>query len=145
MAKINTYVDDDIDDINDINDINDNDDTVNSKTMKVNGETMKVNGETNQDLDMEKLLSSLGGLDEATLNKLAEMKDMTDINNLDFKKLRQMFSKMNIDKNKLKSLKQKMEQVENQTTKDSTPLTRDELRKKLREKTQLMRKTRIMK
>ena len=44
----------------------------------------------------------------------------------------------------LKSLKQKMEQKE-VDTKDSTPLTRDELRKKLREKTKLMQKTRLMK
>ena len=111
--------------------------------MQVNG----VNNGVNQDLEMEKLLSSLGGLDESTLNKLAEMKDMkdmNDLNNLDLKKLRQMFSKMNLDKNKLKSLKQKIEQKKVETT-DSSPLTHDELRKKLREKTKLMRKTRTMK
>lgn len=133
MANINNYVDDDIDDVID--------DVINEKKMQVKG---GENVETNQDQEMEKLLSSLGGLDESTLNKLAEMKDMSDFNNLDFKKLRQMFSKMNIDKNKLKSLKEKIEQSD-ATTKDSTPLSRDELRKKLREKTKLMRKTRLMK
>jgi hypothetical protein len=120
------YIDNDIDD-----DIDDNID-----------DNIKVKGESNNDQDMEKLLSALGGIDESTLNKLksmAEMKDMTDL-----KKMRKMFSKMNLDKNKLKSMADKMQhsEVEN---KDSTQLTRDELRKKLREKTQLMRKTRIMK
>lgn len=125
MTDTNNYVDDDIDDV-------------------VDDKKNNINEVTKQEQEIEKLLSSLGGLDNTTLNKLAEMKDMSDINNLDLKKLRQMFSKMNIDKNKLKSLKEKMEQADS-ATKDSTPLTRDELRKKLREKTKLMRKTRLMK
>ena len=125
MAKINNYVDDDIDDDIDID----------NKQDKQN----KQNKQNKQDDDMTRLLNSLSGLDETTLNKLADMKNMTDM-----KKMRQMFSKLNIDENKLKSLKEKMEQTE-YATKVSTPLTRDELRKKLREKTHLMRKTRTMK
>lgn len=144
MSGSNNYIDDYIDD-----DIDDN--TVNSKTnnQQETNQDQEINNQeiNNQEInnqEIEKLLGALGGLDESTLNKLAEMKDMTDFNNLDFKKLRQMFSKMNIDKNKLKSLKENMEKV-NGTTQDSTPLTREELRKKLREKTNLMRKTRTMK
>ena len=128
MTKINTYVDDYIDD--DIDGLTNN--------QEIN-QDKEINNQ-----EIEKLLGALGGLDESTLNKLAEMKDMTDFNNLDFKKLRQMFSKMNIDKNKLKSLQEKMEKMQ-EPSKDLTPPTRDELRKKLREKTSLMRKTRTIK
>ena len=52
---------------------------------------------------------------------------------------------MNIDKSKLKSLSDKMKQTEEANKDITIPLTKEELRKKLREKTQLLRKTRTMK
>lgn len=131
-AVNNKFVDDDIDDID-----NDNE--------KLNNGLNGLNG-LNSDQDFEALLNSLGGLDEETMNKLAEMKDMSDLSKLDMRSMRKMFSKMNIDKSKLKSFSDKMKQSDESTNDtNTTPLTREELRKKLREKTQILRKTRTMK
>ena len=121
-----TYIDDDIDDV-DVNNVDVN--------------NVDVNKEKNT--DFESLLSSIGNLDNSTLNKLAEMKDLNDIGKMDMKEMRKLFSKMNLDNNKLKSLNDKIQQVNTEI--NNKPLTREELRKKLYDKIKLQRKTRTMK
>ena len=126
-----TYIDDDIDDV-DVNNVDVNNVDVNN---------VDVNKEKNT--DFESLLSSIGNLDNSTLNKLAEMKDLNDIGKMDMKEMRKLFSKMNLDNNKLKSLNDKIQQVNTEI--NNKPLTREELRKKLYDKIKLQRKTRTMK
>jgi hypothetical protein len=128
----NKYVDDDIDD---------NIDDEGTKGQVDSGTKGQVDSGTSDD-DIEKLLNSLGGLDEQTLNKLSQMKDMSDLKNLDLKNLRKMFSKMNFDQSKLKSMVSKLTP---EKVNEDKPLTREELRKKLREKTLLLKMQRKMK
>ena len=110
------YIDDDIDD-----DI-DNDTNINTNNDNMN------------EVEMGKMLSNI---DPSIAEKLANFKSF------DLKSMQKMFNKMNLDKNKLKSMMDKMNPSNPSDKKDDKPLTRDELRKKLREKTKTLGMSRL--
>ncbi len=59
------------------------------------------------------------------------------IKNMDLKEMQKFLSKMNIDQNKLKAMADRMTN-KNESEKTDKPLTREELRKKLKEKTKML-------
>ena len=59
------------------------------------------------------------------------------IKNMDLKEMQKFLSKMNIDQNKLKAMADRMTN-KNESEKTDKPLTKEELRKKLKEKTKML-------